>query len=51
MESSNAKGVKPEQRRSRGPQGRASSRLPGLLPGKDGLLKVRDSCSAGMIFQ
>ena len=40
MESSNAEGVKPEQRRSHGPQGRAGSLLPGSLPGTDGLLKV-----------
>ena len=37
-------------RRSHRPQGRAGSLLPGSLPDKNGLLKVHDSCIAGMIF-
>ena len=49
MEFSYAEGVKPEQRRSHGPQGREGSLLPGLLPGKDGLLKVHVSGVAGML--
>ena len=43
MESSYTKGVKPGQRRSHRPAGRVGSLLPGLLPGKDGLL-IKSPC-------